>query len=91
MLSDDNNLINTLSEGGGGLRFRAAGAFWRLSTGARQFSGVVKYKGLQACLEPLETAVGGRSGRIRTRDIRFWRPLLYQAELRSCVKCLLEG
>ncbi len=21
---------------------------------------------------------GGRSGRIRTRDLRFWRPLLYQ-------------
>src|SRR3972149_3838621 len=27
----------------------------------------------------------GRSGRIRTRDRRFWRPLLYRTELRSCV------
>ena len=26
----------------------------------------------------------GRSGRIRTRDPRFWRPMLYQPELRSC-------
>ena len=25
----------------------------------------------------------GRSGRIRTPDYRFWRPVLYQAELRS--------
>ena len=25
----------------------------------------------------------GRSGRIRTRDLRFWRPLLYQTELHS--------
>ena len=26
----------------------------------------------------------GRSGRIRTPDHWFWRPALYQAELRSC-------
>ena len=26
----------------------------------------------------------GRSGRIRTPDKRFWRPLLYQTELHSC-------
>ncbi len=32
-----------------------------------------------------ETGCGnGRSGRIRTRDPRFWRPMLYQPELRSC-------
>ncbi len=28
----------------------------------------------------------GRSGRIRTPDRRFWRPLLYQAELHSCIR-----
>ena len=28
----------------------------------------------------------GRSGRIRTRDRRFWRPLLYQTELHSYIK-----
>ena len=33
----------------------------------------------------LTTRFVGRSARIRTPDRRFWRPLLYQAELRSCV------
>ena len=33
----------------------------------------------------LTTVFIGRSARIRTPDRRFWRPLLYQAELRSCV------
>jgi hypothetical protein len=31
--------------------------------------------------------VFGRSGGIRTPDRRFWRPLLYRAELRSCAGC----
>ena len=26
----------------------------------------------------------GRGGRIRTRGLRFWRPLLYQPELHPC-------
>ena len=33
----------------------------------------------------------GRSGRIRTRDPRFWRPMLYQPELRSCKAGLMES
>ena len=35
-------------------------------------------------------SISGRSGRIRTPDHRFWRPALYQTELRSCV-VPLEG
>ena len=31
-----------------------------------------------------EEARHGRGGRIRTRGLRFWRPLLYQPELHPC-------
>ena len=34
-----------------------------------------------ACL-PIPPPRRGRGGRIRTHDLRFWRPLLYQSELR---------
>ncbi len=37
-----------------------------------------------ACL-PFPPPRHGRGGRIRTHDRRFWRPLLYQTELRPCV------
>ena len=36
-------------------------------------------------LRPLRIYSHGRSGRIRTPDLRFWRPLLYQAEPHSCI------
>lgn len=34
--------------------------------------------------KPLRRGGNGRSGRIRTLDRRFWRPLLYRTELHSC-------
>lgn len=32
----------------------------------------------------------GRPGRIRTDTLRFWRPALYQLELRACNRCVLS-
>ena len=36
-------------------------------------------------------SIFGRSGRIRTPDHWFWRPALYQAELRSCGILIITG
>ena len=70
---------------------RAPSQFHRHSgrTGASGVTGGGGSGGTSAAIRGLKERFG-RSGRIRTPDHWFWRPALYQAELRSCGRLLVR-
>ena len=46
--------------------------------GVKQQEGIIQIAGKKKSLARMLRIVSGRGGETRTRDTRFWRPVLYQ-------------
>ena len=46
--------------------------------GVKQQEGIIQIAGKKKSLAKMLRIISGRGGETRTRDTRFWRPVLYQ-------------